>query len=209
MAAKTLPALSVVMITGPECGTEGPMLGVPAVVVHASNGAAPAMSTAAVMAEVHRLSMPAPCTVSIAGCDPGAQPFGELAEMLQRQGYTVQVRTPGTSPAGWFGAVDYVDIAPPPPSAGITVSTAALDRTVGLALSGQAQVSLVLTVADSADYTYARAVAARHDPLPVFLHPAETDHQTDGGFVDLRTLMEWVCADRWYAARVLPAIPTS
>ena len=197
---KTLPALAVTGVTGPACIIEGPMLGAPAVTVHASNGAAPRMSATAVMGEVLRLSGHFPCLVSVAGTDPGAQPFGELAEMFQRQGYAVRVRTAGTSPAGWFGAVDHVDVVPPPPSSGIVVPDAAIDRTLALALSGDAEVALVLGVADQGDYEYARRLAVQHAPVPAVLHPVADD----AGLMDLRTLAEWTLADRWHIARVLP-----
>lgn len=200
MTTKRMPALRIASITGPACSTEGPMFGVPTITVHTSNGAAPAMQTDAVMAEVHRLAGNVPGMLSIAGCDPGSELYGPFAEMAQRSGFTVQVRTTGAAPAGWFGAVDFVDICPPPPSSGTMTADIALDRTVNYALVGDAQASLVLTVADTADYEYARHLADRYDPMPTFLHPAVA------GIDAFTSLMDRVCANRWYTARVMPTI---
>lgn len=200
MIAKRMPTLRIASITGPACCLEGPMFGVPTITVHTSNGAAPAMQVSAVMAEIGRLAGSVPGMLSIAGCDPGAELYGPFAEMAQRAGFTVQVRTTGSAPAGWFGAVDFVDICAPPPSSGTMTADIALDRTVNYALVGDAQASLVLTVADDADFAYAHQLADRYDPLPTFLHPAAA------GIDAFTALMDRVCADRWYTARVMPTI---
>lgn len=199
MTAKRMPTLRIASITGPACCLEGPMFGCPAITIHTSNGAAPAMQVSAVMAEIGRLSGGVPGLLSIAGCDPGAELYGPFAEMAQRDGFTVQVRTTGAAPAGWFGAVDFVDICPP--SSGTMTADIALDRTVNYALRGNAQASLVFIVADDADYDYARQIADRYDPIPTFLHPAAP------GIDAFAALTARVCADRWYAARVMPTIP--
>lgn len=201
MTTKRMPALRIASITGPTCCLEGPMFGCPAIALHTSNGAAPAIQTDAVMAEIIKRSPLGPGLLSIAGCDPGAELYGPFAEMAQRAGFTVQVRTTGAAPAGWFGAIDFVDICPPPPSSGITTADIALDRTVNYAVTGDAQVSLVFVIEDQADYDYARLIAERYDPLPVFLHPSTTE------IVGLYSLMNMVCDDRWYTARVMPTIP--
>ncbi|GBQ63093.1 organic radical activating enzyme [Ameyamaea chiangmaiensis NBRC 103196] len=173
------------------------------------------MTTAAIWAEVERLSGGVPLTVSLSGGNPAIQPFGALIALGHRHGYRFALETQGSIARDWFAALDTLVLSPKPPSSGMTTDWAALDACVTAAAGGPAIV-LKVVVFDDADYAFARAVARRLPALPVCLQPGNPtpppaegpDPAVDLGasLAQMRWLVGRVTDDRWFSARVLPQL---
>ena len=92
----------------------------------------------------------------------------------------------------------------------------AFDRCLATA-DGRPQTVLKVAVFDHADYAFARAAAARHPSLPVYLSvgnhtPGEPNEAGLGGvdqpglMARFRWLVDRVAQDRWFDATVLPQL---
>ena len=175
------------------------------------------MPTGAVFDAVRALS--GPCLVTLSGGNPAIQPFADLIEIGQVQGYTFTCETQGSVPAPWLGQLDHLVLSPKPPSSGMDTDWDKLDHCVDIGVVGNADVALKVVVFDDADYEYAKSVHYRYPEFPFFLQvgnaepPPAVDGDANGPGIDvaanlgrLRWLMDRVCADRWHAARVLPQL---
>jgi 7-carboxy-7-deazaguanine synthase len=99
----------------------------------------------------------------------------------------------------------------------MTVDLDALDACLEAA-SGRPSCVLKIVVLDEADYSCARALSARYQPLPVYLqvgnpvpsHPGGGAPPGEANIEDLLQRFRWlagkVTADRWFAATVLPQL---
>jgi len=222
--------LRIAEIFGPTVQGEGVLIGQPTVFVraggcdyrcswcdslHAVDSAFrhqwAAMEPAAVMDEVRRLSGGRPLTVSISGGNPAIQDFGPLIERGRAEGYDFACETQGSVPRDWFSLLGTLVLSPKPPSSGETPDW---DRFAAClaAAEGCGQAVMKIVVFDEADYAFARAAAARHPELPLYLQPGNPEVDPDRP-VDLQAatdrllwLIEKVIGDGWFAPRVLPQL---
>lgn len=173
-----------------------------------------AMDAGAIMAKIEELSGGVPLMVTLSGGNPAIQPLGPLIELGHAKGYKFALETQGSVARQWFSALDMLVLSPKPPSSGMQTNWAILSDCVEAGQVGKTVLKIV--VFDAVDYAYARAVAARHPDLPVYLQPgnhtppppgddtATVDH---AGLEDrMRWLVDRVTDDKWYDAKVLPQL---
>jgi 7-carboxy-7-deazaguanine synthase len=173
------------------------------------------MSANEIWKEVSRLSGNRPLTVSLSGGNPAIQPLGSLIERGHHDGYRFALETQGSIAKDWFADLDVLVLSPKPPSSGMETDWDAFDTCLRMA-GEKPQIALKVVVFDNRDYFYARAAAARHPDLPVYLQPGNhTPPPPDDGDarVDIDGIMDrmlWlvdkVTEDRWFEARVLPQL---
>ncbi|OAP39930.1 7-carboxy-7-deazaguanine synthase [Sinorhizobium glycinis] len=174
-----------------------------------------AMTTEEVWSEVTRLSGGLPVMVSLSGGNPAIQPLGNLIARGHRKGYRFALETQGSVARDWFAELDMLVLSPKPPSSGMETDWEALDACLRMA-GGRPQVLLKIVVFDEVDYAYARAAAARHPQLPIYLQPGNhtppppDDHDApidiEGVMERMRWLVDKVIEDRWFEAHVLPQL---
>lgn len=171
------------------------------------------MTPEAIWEEVRALSGGRPLTVSLSGGNPAIQPFGPLIARGRSEGYRFALETQGSVSRPWFRDLDTLVLSPKPPSSGMHTDWSALETCLEAA-DGVPRAVLKFVVFDEADFDFARAAAARHPALPVFLQPGNpVEAQGEARIVDLgatmdrmRWLVERTVADGWFAARVLPQL---
>ncbi|MCX8997502.1 7-carboxy-7-deazaguanine synthase QueE [Rhizobiaceae bacterium BDR2-2] len=234
MSSRRETAIRVSEIFGPTIQGEGMLIGLPTVFVrtggcdyrcswcdtlHAVDTEYrdqwTPMTVEAIWQEVRRLSGGQPLTVSLSGGNPAIQPFGELIAKGHDEGYRFALETQGSIARDWFADLDYLVLSPKPPSSDMDTDWNSLEHCLAAA-AGRPQTALKIVVFDDADYLYARDVAARHPQLPVYLQPGnhtppppdDDDARVDiDGVMDrMLWLVDKVCADRWFEARVLPQL---
>jgi 7-carboxy-7-deazaguanine synthase len=174
-----------------------------------------AMSADEIWQEVTRLAGNRPLTVSLSGGNPAIQPLGPLIERGHREGYRFALETQGSIAKDWFADLDVLVLSPKPPSSGMETDWDAFDACLRMAAE-KPQIALKVVVFDDRDYLYARAAAARHPDLPVYLQPGnhtppppdDDDAKVDvDGIMDrMLWLVDKVTADRWFEVRVLPQL---
>ena len=169
------------------------------------------MTTEQVWTEVERLSGGRPLTVSLSGGNPAIQDFGPLVARGRAAGYRFACETQGSVARDWFAALDTLVLSPKPPSSGETVDW---DRFAAClsAAEGCGRAVMKIVIFDEADYDWARAAAARHPGLPLYLQPGNSQVDPElpvdpQSLADrLLWLVERVTADGWFAPRVLPQL---
>lgn len=174
-----------------------------------------AMSTEAVWQEIVRLSRGEAVMVSLSGGNPAIQPFGDLIGRGHRNGYRFALETQGSIAREWFAELDVLVLSPKPPSSGMETDWQAFDVCLRMA-AGKPQTVLKFVVFDEADYAYARAAAARHPHLPVYLQPGnhtpppsddkDAPIDLEGVMERMRWLVDATIEDGWFEARVLPQL---
>ncbi|MBB4006711.1 7-carboxy-7-deazaguanine synthase QueE [Allorhizobium taibaishanense] len=174
-----------------------------------------AMGVEAIWADVEQLSGGEPLMVSLSGGNPAIQPLGPLIAHGHRRGYRFALETQGSIARDWFADLDVLVLSPKPPSSGMETDWAALADCLAAAGDGP-QIVLKFIVFDEADYAYAKAAAARHPQVSVYLQPGNhtpPPPEDDDARIDMEgimTRMHWlvdrVVEDRWFAARVLPQL---
>jgi 7-carboxy-7-deazaguanine synthase len=225
-------SLRIAEIFGPTIQGEGALIGEPTVFIraggcdyrcswcdslHAVDSAYrhdwAVMTPAAVWDEVRRLSGSQPLTVSISGGNPAIQDFGPVIEMGQAEGYRFACETQGSVARPWFAALDTLVLSPKPPSSEEVVDWAAFDAC--LAAAGDAPNTVMkIVIFDDTDYAWAKAAAARHPSLPLYLQPGnpEVDPSLpvdlEQSLTRLEALIDKITADRWFTPRVLPQLHT-
>jgi 7-carboxy-7-deazaguanine synthase len=222
--------LRIAEIFGPTIQGEGALIGQPTVFVrsggcdyrcswcdsmHAVDPAFRAtwkpMSSAAVWAEILRLSGGKPLTVSLSGGNPAIQDFTALIATGRAAGYRFACETQGSIAKPWFAGLDTLVLSPKPPSSGEVVDWQAFaDCLVAGAEAGQIVMKIVIF--DEADYAWARGVAEAYPDLPLYLQPGNPEVDPTVA-VDpqalsdrLLWLVDRVVADGWFAPRVLPQL---
>ncbi len=177
-----------------------------------------AMDAGTIMAQVEELSGGLPLMVTLSGGNPAIQPLGPLIELGHAKGYRFALETQGSVARPWFAALDMLVLSPKPPSSGMHPNWAILSDCVDA--GGNAETVLKIVVFDEVDYVFACDVAARHPDLPVYLQPGNhTPPPGDDGAGDdtaivdqagldnrMRWLVDRVCDDKWYDAKVLPQL---
>ena len=174
------------------------------------------MEPADILAKVAELTGGTPVLVTISGGNPAIQPLGPLIEQGHARGHRFAMETQGSVAADWFATLDHLVLSPKPPSSGMDTDWIAFDACLAAA-SGGPQTVLKVAVFDEADYAFARAAAARHPSLPVYLSignhtPGEPNKAGRDGvdqkgiMARFRWLVDRVGQDRWFAATVLPQL---
>lgn len=174
------------------------------------------MAPDAILAKVDELTGSAPVLVTISGGNPAIQPLGPLIEQGHARGHRFAMETQGSVAADWFAMLDHLVLSPKPPSSGMATDWSAFDACLAAA-SGGPQTVLKVAVFDEADYAFARAAAARHPSLPVYLSignhtPGEPNEagrdgvDQQGLMARFRWLVDRVAQDRWFDATVLPQL---
>lgn len=224
-----MTTLRIAEIFGPTIQGEGALIGQPTVFIraggcdyrcswcdspHAVDSAFRSqwavMSPDAIWQRVRDLSGGRALTVSISGGNPAIQDFGPVIALGRAEGYGFACETQGSIARDWFAALDMLILSPKPPSSGETVDWDAFAACV--ASAGTTQVVMKIVIFDQADYDWARAAAARHPDLPLYLQPGnpETDPDTPVDLAAatdrLRWLIDRVTGDGWFAPRVLPQL---
>ncbi|TCN33202.1 7-carboxy-7-deazaguanine synthase QueE [Sinorhizobium americanum] len=174
-----------------------------------------ALTVEEVWAEVTRLSGGVPVMVSLSGGNPAIQPLGELIARGHPEGYRFALETQGSVARDWFADLDMLVLSPKPPSSGMETEWDDFDACLRSS-RGKPQTALKIVVFDDADYAYARAAAARHPQLPVYLQPGnhtppppddeDAPIDIDGVMERMRWLVDRVIADKWFEVRVLPQL---
>ena len=220
--------LRIAEIFGPTIQGEGALIGQPTVFVraggcdyrcswcdsmHAVDSAFrdtwAAMETDEVMDRVRALSGGRPLTVSISGGNPAIQDFGPLIKAGRAEGYSFTLETQGSIARDWFEGLEMLVLSPKPPSSGERPVWAAFEACLA---AGAARIALKIVIFDETDYAWAQEVAGRYPDLPLYLQPGNP--QVDPGVPvaaqdvadRVLWLVEKVCADGWFAARVLPQL---
>ncbi len=169
----------------------------------------------AIWSEVTRLSNGKPVTISLSGGNPAIQPLGELIEKGHHEGYRFALETQGSVDKDWFAELDYLVLSPKPPSSGMKTDWEAFERCL-VAAGPKPQIALKVVVFDDEDFAYARQTASRFPHLAVYLQPGnhtppppdDDDARVDmDGIMDrMLWLVDKVCAEGWFDARVLPQL---
>jgi 7-carboxy-7-deazaguanine synthase len=222
--------LRIAEIFGPTIQGEGALIGEPTVFVRAGGcdyrcswcdslhavdsqyrDSWAAMTPEAVWAQVRQLSGDRPLTVSLSGGNPAIHDFGPLIAIGRAAGYRFACETQGSIARPWFGDLDTLVLSPKPPSSGAQVDWDAFDACRKLG-AGAGQQVLKIVVFDETDYQWARDVHARHNDLPLYLQPGNTEVDPATP-VDLQALADrlgWLTekamADGWFAPRILPQL---
>jgi 7-carboxy-7-deazaguanine synthase len=225
-------------IFGPTVQGEGPLIGKPTVFVRTGGcdyrctwcdtlyAVLPehgkdwrAMEPGEILAEVSELSDGQPILITLSGGNPAMQKLGPLIDLGHARGFTFALETQGSIPRDWFARLDWLFLSPKPPSSGETVDWDKFDDCV--AAAGEVKTALKVAIFGEADYEFARAAAARHPALPVYLQvgnpaypePADADAVPLAGAALQSRLMEqyrWlvdrVAQDHWYQATILPQL---
>lgn len=126
------------------------------------------------------------------------------------EGYRFACETQGSIARDWFADLDLLVLSPKPPSSGEAVDWDAFAAC--LRAAGAARAVMKIVIFDQADYDWARAAAARHPELPLYLQPGNSEVDPDTP-VDLQScidrlhwLIEKVTGDGWFTPRVLPQL---
>lgn len=169
-----------------------------------------AMSADQVWQRVRDLSGGRRLTVSISGGNPAIQDFAPVIALGRAEGYRFACETQGSIARDWFADLDLLVLSPKPPSSGEVVDWDAFAAC--LRAAGTARVAMKIVIFDQTDYDWARAAAARHPGLPLYLQPGNPEVDPDTP-VDLQScidrlhwLIEKVTGDGWFAPRVLPQL---
>jgi 7-carboxy-7-deazaguanine synthase len=175
------------------------------------------MTAAEIMARVDALAGGNPVLISLSGGNPALQPLAPLIALGHRKGHTFAMETQGSISQPWFVELDWLILSPKPPSAGMTVGSEDVEASLKAAC-GHPRCVLKIVIFDDRDYAYARAMAARHATLPIYLqvgNPAPLGHgagalpekaDVDDLLARLRWLVDKVVTDRWFGATVLPQL---
>jgi 7-carboxy-7-deazaguanine synthase len=175
------------------------------------------MTADGIMERVNELAGEKPVLVSLSGGNPALQSLAPLIELARGKGHSLALETQGSVPQPWFEKLDWLILSPKPPSAGMALDHDALAACIEMAKDGPRCV-LKIVIFDAKDYGFARAIAARHPALPVYLqvgNPAPLDAfggalPDEANVEDLLERLRWlvakVTADRWFAATVLPQL---
>ncbi|MDH5410694.1 MAG: 7-carboxy-7-deazaguanine synthase QueE, partial [Alphaproteobacteria bacterium] len=202
-------------IFGPTVQGEGPLIGKPTVFVRTGGcdyrctwcdtlyAVLPehgkdwrAMEPGEILAEVSELSDGQPILITLSGGNPAMQKLGPLIDLGHARGFTFALETQGSISRDWFARLDWLFLSPKPPSSGETVDWDKFDDCV--AAAGGVKTALKVAIFDEADYEFARAAAARHPALPVYLQvgnpaypePADADAAPLAGAALQSRLME-------------------
>ena len=234
MSAAAPETIRVSEIFGPTIQGEGVLIGQPSVFVRTGGcdfrcrwcdslyavesrfrASWTAMCAETVWAEVEKLSGGTPLTVSLSGGNPAIQPLEPLIGLGRRRGYRFALETQGSVARPWFSSLDTLVLSPKPPSSGMETDWDALADCLKQA-GGKPKTVLKFVVFDDADYALAKAAAARHPRLPVYLQPGNhTPPPPEGGgaaidIAGIMARMDWLIAktlaDRWFSATVLPQL---
>lgn len=169
-----------------------------------------AMSADQVWQRVRELSGGRALTVSISGGNPAIQDFAPVIALGRAEGYRFACETQGSVARDWFADLDLLVLSPKPPSSGEVVDWDAFAAC--LRAAGPARAVMKIVIFDQADYDWARAAAARHPELQLYLQPGNPDVDPDTP-IDLQScidrlhwLIEKVTGDGWFSPRVLPQL---
>lgn len=169
------------------------------------------MEPAAVWAEVRRLSGGVPLTVSISGGNPAIQDFAPVIAAGRAEGYRFACETQGSVARPWFADLDTLVLSPKPPSSGETVDWEAFAACVD-AGRGAGRVVMKIVIFDEVDLAWAKAAAARHPELPLYLQPGNPEVDPDLPVDPQRLadrmlwLVERTAGAGWFAPRILPQL---
>ncbi|MFC0201074.1 7-carboxy-7-deazaguanine synthase QueE [Paracoccus rhizosphaerae] len=220
--------LRIAEIFGPTIQGEGALIGQPTVFVraggcdyrcswcdsmHAVDSAFrdtwAAMESGEVMDRVRALSGGRPLTVSISGGNPAIQDFGPLIKAGRAEGYAFALETQGSIARDWFEDLAMLVLSPKPPSSGEQPDWAAFEACIA---AGAPWMALKIVIFNETDYAWAQEVAGRYPDLPLYLQPGnpQVDPAVPVAAQDVADRVLWlvekVCADGWFAARVLPQL---
>jgi 7-carboxy-7-deazaguanine synthase len=228
----TATHLRIAEIFGPTIQGEGALIGQPTVFVraggcdyrcswcdslHAVDSAFrhewASMSAEAIMGEIRVLSRGQPLTVSISGGNPAIQDFGPLIALGRDEGYRFACETQGSVAREWFADLDMLVLSPKPPSSGEATDWDRFVQCLDLA-QGSGQAVMKIVIFDEVDFAWAKAAAARHPELPLYLQPGNPDVDPatpislEAATDRLHWLIEKVTGDGWFTPRVLPQLHT-
>lgn len=173
------------------------------------------MSPEEIFVEIKKLS-PQPILVTLSGGNPALQPLSGLIQLGKAEGYRFAIETQGSVPRDWFCELDYLTLAPKPPSSGMETNWEKLRYCVE-AGGPDTETVMKIVVFDEKDYAYAREVDRRFPDVPVYLqvgndHPPgpDSDDRTQVDIGKLLKRYEWladeVIDDGWNEVTVLPQL---